>query len=166
MGISMSVTTATDAQLVSFESEPVAHQAHVRMLEWTADCCYLADYWDGIHYLIAGGTSEGHLPLAALKKGDITYTPSSLEPVHGIRADTARAFDAQLQLLTDETLRARFDSPAMLAANVYPGRLWLGLTAEDSSFRELQFYLDRLRAIARRAANGNLGLIFSRYEDW
>ena len=166
MGISLSVTTATDAQLLSFEREPQALAAHLRAMARTEDCCYLTDYWDGIHYVVAGGTVAGDLPLAALKKGEISYSASSLEPVHGIRAATAHAFDTQLKLLTDATLRARYDRPAMLAANVYPGRLWLPLTPDDSSFDALLFYLNRLRAIASRASNASLGLIFSRYEDW
>jgi hypothetical protein len=166
MSISMSVTTATDQQLASFKGQPDVLAAHVRALALTEDCCYLTDYWDGIHYLLAGGAAAGNLPLAALKRGDISYNASPLESVHGIRSTTACALSAQLNVLAEATLRMRFDMPAMLAAKVYPGRLWLPTTSADSSFAELSFYLNRLRTIVSRAANANLGLIFSRYEDW
>ncbi len=44
--------------------------------------------------------------------------------------------------------------------------MWLFPEHEESTFRELMFYFDRLRDVALEASAKGQGLLFSRYEDW
>jgi hypothetical protein len=166
MGIFVSVLAATDAQIRAFARDAPALERWLGPLAGRSDACHLCDYWDGIHFVLTGGTAPVQPPLGALKTGDVHYRGGS-EPIHAILGATTRRLASELQQLDEPTLRRRYDPDRMLGAGgamVYPGRLWLG--DADRGFDELLFYVQRLRDIVAAAAAAGMGLIFCRYESW
>jgi len=164
MGISMSLYLCSDAQIHDF-SEGVTLVNDFLIASPNRGDCYLADFWDGIHFLLAGQPDARDLPLAALKVGDVELR-GGVEATHAIFSRTAKAFAGELQALPEETLRTRFDLGKMVEARVYPIRPWLFPEYAESTFQELMFYFDRLRNVAMAASREEHGLLFSRYEDW
>lgn len=164
MGISMSLYLCDDAQIRDF-SEDVNRVRDFLIRSPNRGDCYLADFWDGIHYALTSGTDTRDLPMAALKAGDVGFW-GGVEATHAIFSGTAKVFAERLQTLTEETLRQRFDPGKMVEARVYPIRPWLYPKHAESTFRELMFYFDRLRNVAVTASREGCGLLFSRYEDW
>src|ERR1700733_10559446 len=77
--------------------------------------------WHGIHFLLNGEAWEGTPPLDFIVGGqaigdiDVGYGPA-----RGFSADEVAAIAAALHPITAETLRARFDPAAMMAADIYP----------------------------------------------
>jgi len=129
-----------------------------------ADACYLADYWDGLHFLLTRGSGETRLPCAALKVGDVSFRTGT-EPAHAIWSSTAAAFARELENLTEATLRQRFDMQAMLKAGVYPIRTWAFPEFAEGAFREAMVYFERLREVVMKAVARGEGLLILRYED-
>jgi hypothetical protein len=164
MGISMSLYLCDDAQIRDF-SEDANRVNDFLIRSPNRGDCYLADFWDGIHYVLTSGTDARDLPLAALKAGDVEFR-GGVEASHAIFSGTARAFAGELETLSEQTLRRRFDPGKMVEARVYPVRPWLFPEHAESTFRELMFYFDRLRDVAVMASREGHGLLFSRYEDW
>jgi uncharacterized protein DUF1877 len=162
MGISMSVYRVTDAQIRDF-SEDVSRVADFLDRAGRGEC-YLADFWDGVHFLLTGGPDAGELPLSALKVGDVEFR-GGYEPTHAIFRPMAQSFAAELQGLSEAALRERFDPREMAEARVYPIRPWLFPEHAESTFRELMFYFGRLHNAAAEASVKGHGLLFSRYED-
>ena len=161
MGISLSVYSISDVEIKSLAEDPA------RLIEFTrssADACFLADFWDGIHFLMTDGLKNQSLPCGAIKVGDVTFRKGS-EPAHAILSDTAREFAREIARLTDATLRKRFDMDAMVKAKIYPGRTWLFSEYSEQSYQETMFYFGRLRQVAKLASDGGKGLLFERYED-
>ena len=171
MGISVSVLSATDDEIRAFPG--VGGELDValgRRIARGEDECYLADYWDGLHYLLTGQASGGELPLSVLKRGDVRYSGLD-DPVHALFSDTVRALAAAMQALPEAVLRERFDPPTMSTAGeggrpLYPGRYWLSLSSCDEMFRELMSQFRKLRDYASAAAAAGKGLLVCRYEDW
>lgn len=164
MGISMSIFSVTDAQINQFSQDPSQIDAFIHSTP-NRRGCYLADFWDGLHFLLNREYDSRELPLAALKVGDVAYQGVS-DQLHAIFSHTAQAFAVELQSLSTTTLQERLDLGKMVEARVYPIRPWLFPEHRESTFRELMFYFDRLRDIAVEASAGGQGLLFSRYEDW
>lgn len=164
MGISMSVYKFTDAQIREF-SEDVSRVNNVLRRVPSRGDCYLADFWDGLHFLLTGSPDARELPLAALKAGDVEFRGTS-EATYAIFSRTANALAGELQSLLEATLRGRFDPGGMVEAQVYPIRPWLFPEYAESTFRELMFYFDRLRNVAVEASEEGQGLLFRSYEDW
>lgn len=164
MGISMSVHKLTDARLAELGEDASRAKDLLRELPSPGEC-YLADFWDGVHFLLTGSPDAGELPLAALKVGDVRLGGGA-EATHAIFSRTARALAAELRDLSEATLRTRFDPPRMVEARVYPIRPWMYPEPAELTFRELMSYFERLRRIAAEAAEEGQGLLFTRYEDW
>lgn len=164
MGISVSVYPVTDSQISRFSQDPSRIDEFIHNTP-NHRGCYLADFWDGLHFLLTGRPDSRELPLAALKRGDVAFRGVS-DQAHAIFSRTTQAFTVELQSLTAAVLRERLDLGKMVEAPVYPVRLWLFPEHEESTFRELMFYFDRLRDVALEASAGGQGLLFSRYEDW
>ncbi|HEU0180413.1 MAG TPA: DUF1877 family protein [Blastocatellia bacterium] len=164
MGISMSLYLCDDAQIREFSDDVNRVEDFIIRSPNRGDC-YLADFWDGIHYLLTSGTDTRDLPLAALKTGDVEFRGGA-SATHAIFSETAKAFAEELQSLSEQTLRERFDPGRMLEARVDPIRPWLFPEHAESTFRDLMFYFDRLRNIASAASREGQGLLFTRYEDW
>jgi len=162
MGTSMSLYLCSDAQIRGFSEDVNLVNEFLDGAPSRGDC-YLADFWDGLHYLLTGDTRD--LPLAALKIGDVEFRGAS-DATHAIFSRTAKALAEELQTLSEETLWGRFDPRKMVEARVYPIRPWLFPEYAESTFRELMFYFDRLRNVAVAASREEYGLLFSRYEDW
>lgn len=164
MGISMSLHLCADAQIRDF-SEDVNRVNDFLLESPSRGDCYLADFWDGLHFLLAGGADARDLPLAALKVGDVEFQGAT-EATHAIFSGTAKTLAEELQTLSAPTLRERFDPGKMVEARVYPVRPWLFPEHAESTFQELMFYFDRLRNVAVAASREGHGLLFIRYEDW
>jgi hypothetical protein len=164
MGISMSLYLCDDTQIRDFIENANLVNDFINGSPGRGDC-YLADYWDGIHYLLTGSPDARDLPLAALKAGAVEFRGGA-EATHAIFSETAKAFSDELQSLSEETLRRRFNPAKMAAARIYPVRPWLFPEHAESAFQELMFYFARLRNVAAAASSEGHGLLFSRYEDW
>jgi len=162
VGISMSVYAVSDAEIRALADS--AGQLSDFTRGRGRGECYLADCWDGLHFLLTGDPASRALPLAALKAGDVVYAEAS-DPTHAIFSRTAKTLAGELGAMPEAALRKRFDPRAMLESGVYPGRPWAFPELADSTFRELLVYFDRLRSRAMRAAEGGTGLLFQRYED-
>ena len=176
MGISLSVLMATDDQIRDFRAQPSRLEDLLnRTIPYTTeDCCYLADCWHGLHYLLTGEVKGGELPWCALRRGEVTFTGLS-DPTHAIYSKTAKAFARELSKLSESTLRNRFDPlkvprpgrggrPILPAPDEDKYRKLLLSSAEDT-FRELISYFSSLRKFSLRATEKNMGLLFCRYED-
>lgn len=168
MGISMDALMITDDQIRDFRQSPSQLEDLLnRTIPFVSkDLCHLADFWDGLHYVLTGGADEAELPLGVLKGGDVKYAKGLSDPTHAIYSATVRALVGALRGLSESKLRERFDPREMLEARVYPGRLWVFPGLADDTFRELMSYFCRLRDFATEAARENKGLVFCRYEDW
>jgi hypothetical protein len=180
MGISVKVVPASDAEIAAFRADAEALRARFRA-EPFGDDGYLTDFWDGIDFVLTAEAGDA-LPLGAIKRGEVSYPGagttlaadgrtglSHFDACHAIFAATTQRLAQALTTLPEATLRRRFDPAQMLGGAgrpmVYPGRLWTAERADDT-FRELMFYLARLRRCAAEAAQAGLGLLFYRYEDW
>jgi len=173
MGISMKAIMVTDGQILGLcESTSQLDKTVQALFRGHDDDCYLADYWDGIHYVLTAGNENSNLPLSALKRGDVefsgdvAFSKRQPESTHAIYSTTVRDLAIALRQITESTLRERFNKPRMLELNIYPGRLWAFPDHEDDGFRELMLYYSRLRDLVAKAAGQNKGLFFIRYEDW
>jgi len=124
----------------------------------------LADFWDGLHFLLVEGSQSSTLPAAALKFGDVSLRVGR-ESVHAILTRTLKRLADEINGLTEPALRERFDMERMLQANVYPVRPWMFPEEKESTFRELMVYFERFRKVVRKAAAEGDGLVFCRYED-
>jgi hypothetical protein len=164
MGISMSVYGCTDAQIHDF-SKDVGRLNNFLNISPSRGDCYLADFWAGLHFLLTRRPDRCDLPLMALEVGDVAFRGASAA-THALFNRTTKAFAGELQILSEATLRERFDPAKMVEARVYPIRPWLFPEHAEGSFRELMFYFDRLRNVAVEASRAGHGLLFSRYEDW
>jgi hypothetical protein len=163
MGISLSVYAITDEQIHALINQPDLADEWIRRSQLGEEC-YLADYWDGLHFLLTRNTPDDQLPWAALRTGDVEY-PQASTTMHAILAATAQAFAGEMQSLYQFDLRERFDLQRMLDAHVYPIRLWLFPEQVESTFGELLHYFERLKRIIMQAAEEGKGLLFRRYED-
>jgi len=172
MGLSMSVLIVTDEQIHDVERSPRRADALLarRIAEGGEACCYLHDYWGGLHYLLTGGEASEALPRGVLQGGEVRFSGAS-DPTWAVFSPTAQALAEALQVLTEADLRACYDPPSMLHPGggrrpVYPGRFWAFPDRAEAVFRDLMAYFARLRAIVIRAAGEHHGLMFCRYEDW
>ncbi len=177
MGISISVLMASDDQIRDFIAQPsrLEDLLNSTIPYTTEDCCYLANCWHGLHYLLTGEITGGDLPLCALRRGEVTFAGLS-DPTHAIYSKTAEAFAGELSKLSEAILRKRFD-PLKVPGPGRGGRPILPAPGEDryrelllnsaeGTFRELLTYFSGLRDFSLRAAEKNMGLLFCRYEDW
>lgn len=171
MGISVSVVTATDDEIRAFPGADGELEAALsRRIAHGEDVCYLADYWDGLHYLLTGEAQGGEAPLSVLKWGDVRYSGLD-DPVHALFSNTVRALAGAVLALPETVLRERFDPPTMMTVGeggrpLYPGRYWLSSTPGDGVFRALMSHLGKLRDYVSAAAAADEGLLVCRYEDW
>ena len=168
MGISMSAVMTTDDQIRDFRQNPSRLEDLLnRTIPFESkDVCYLADFWDALHYVLTEGADGSELPLCVLKRGDVKYSEGLSDPAHAIYSATVRALAGELRGLSESTLRERCDPRKMFEARVYPRRLWVSPDLADDTFRELMSYFRALRDFATEAARENRGLVFCRYEDW
>jgi hypothetical protein len=171
MGISTAVVAVTDREILEFVEQPaLADAAFSGAASFDRErCCHLHDHWAALHYLLTRTADGGELPLAAIRRGDLTI-PGATDPTHAILSGTARSLAAALDAVTEAELRGRFDPAAMLTAGpggtpIYPGRLWCFPTLAEGTLAELMADLARLRDFVSRAAREGKGLVFCRYED-
>lgn len=165
----MKATMVTDEQIRDLSEDSSRADELLNITFHSYEGCYLADYWDGIHYMLTGGRESSALPLSVLKKGDVEFSSDVdfskryTESTHAIYSTTIKALEVELQHLTESVLQERYNK---LDSNLYPGRFWGSPDHDGSGFRELMFYYNRLRDIIAKAATQNTGLVFYRYEDW
>lgn len=169
MGISMRATMVTDEQIRELsEDSSWRDQRLTAIFHSDNEYCYLADYWDGIHYMITRRRESSELPLSILKKGDVEFSSNVdfsqryPESTHAIFSTTVKALEVELQNLTPSVLLEGHDK---LDSSFYPGRFWRSPDHDGSDFRELMVYYNRLQKIVASAATQNKGLILFRYED-
>ncbi len=168
---------ASDDQIRDFRSQPSRLEDLLnRTIPYTTeDCCYLANSWHGLHYLLTGEVKGGELPLCALRRGEVTFTGLS-DPTHAIYSKTAKAFARELSELSESTLRKRFDPlkvprpgrggrPILPAPDADKYRKLL-LSCAEETCRELISYFSSLREFSLRAAEKDMGLLFCRWEDF
>ena len=179
MGISISVLMATDDQIRNFIAQPsLLENLLNRTISYhyvSEDCCYLANSWHGLHYLLTGEVNGGELPLCALRRGEVRFTGVS-DPTHAIYSKTAKAFARELSELSESKIRERFDPlkvpragrggrPVLPDPDAEKYRKLL-LTFAEETCRELISYFSSLRELSLRAAEKDMGLLFCRYEDY
>lgn len=168
MGISMRAVMVTDEHIRDLSKNANPHQSLINLFH-KPDFCYLADYWDGIHFMLTGAREASQSPLSVLKKGDVEFSDDAdfsigyKESTHAVYSAKIAAFDAELRQITEPLLSERHNQ---LNSSFYPGRFWREPDADGRFFREIMAYYKRLRDIAETAAKQNMGLIFYRYEDW
>ena len=177
MGISMNVMVATDEQIRCFGEDASRTGELLNSFFERDKGCLLYDYWDGIHFMLtdetrdpsfggldemrwAGAAASSHLPLAALKKGDVMFP----DYTHAIYSTTVKTFEIALQQLTESELRERYNK--LYKVYKYPTKPDIRLGRSWEGFVEIMFYYGRLRnRVAKAATQGN-GMVFYRYEDW
>lgn len=170
MGISMRATMVTDEQIRELsEDSSRQHELLIAIFHSGNEFCYLADYWDGLHYMLTGRRESSELPLSILKKGDVEFSSNVdfseryPESTHAIYSTTVKALEVELQNLAESVLPENHNK---LNSSFYPGRLWRSPDHDGSDFSELMTYFNRLQNIVTTAAAQNKGLILYRYEDW
>jgi hypothetical protein len=165
MGISVSVLKATDEQIRDFQSRPkeLEHLLTTTIPFASSDCCFLSDYWAGLHHLLTLGEGKDKPLMHAIQKGEVSFRGTS-DPTHALYCESVKSLAAELAQLGEADLRARYEPEKM--SSVYPGRYWLFPAFYEHSFQELLSCFNQLRGYATEAAKEGLGLIFCRYEDW
>ena len=167
MGISMRVVMVTDEQIRDLRKDSDSHQSLVNLFH-KPDFCYLADYWDGIHFMLTGERESSDSPLSVLKKGDVDFSGDAdfskrrTESTHAVYSAKVEAFDHALRRLAEPVLAERHNK---LNSSFYPGRFWRSPDTDGSFLLEITAYFKRLHDIAEKAAKQKMGLIFYRYED-
>lgn len=114
--------------------------------------------WHGLHYLLTGTAWEiGDGAGAAILGGNEIGEDGGYGPARLLGAETVRMVATALDALDVETLRARFDPDAMVAADIYPNA-WASGTDEFDSY--LAWNFAELRRFYRTAAaNGQAVLL-------
>ncbi|NLG84732.1 MAG: YfbM family protein [Firmicutes bacterium] len=118
--------------------------------------------WHGIHYLLTGSAWEGESPLGFLVNGGTAVGDEDVGygPARGFSAKEVRAIAEALAGIDAATLRARFDSQAMMEAGIYP-LVWDRPLTEDDTLGYLLEYFEQLREfIAGAAAAGDALLVY------
>ncbi|MDX2092364.1 MAG: YfbM family protein [Kofleriaceae bacterium] len=80
--------------------------------------------WHGIHFLLSGDAWEGTLPHGFIMAGEpIGDEDVGYGPARGLTASEVRRVAMALLAIDEPKLRSRFDSAAMMAAEIYP-QIW------------------------------------------
>jgi hypothetical protein len=130
--------------------------------EGEGDHLHLDKSWHGIHYLLTGTAWEGNPPLDLLVSGGepIGDIEVGQGPARALTATQVAEASRALAALSDESIRSRFDPPAMLAAKIYP-EIWARPPAEDDTLGYLVDYLGQLRRYLARQASAGMGVVIS-----
>ncbi len=141
---------------------PAPADDDLELSETEGDDLYLDKAWHGLHYLLTGTAWEGAPPLDFLvsggeRIGDIEFGPG---PVRALTAKQVAQAHRALSELSDDAIRSRFDPPAMMRADIYPG-IWDRPPAEDDTLGYLMTHLVELRRFLSRAAAAGLGAVVS-----
>jgi hypothetical protein len=121
MGMIFEGRRLTPEQSAAVEADPSAADA---LLDRDEDVLDLDKAWHAIHFLLTG--SEWDTPAGAgeaILGGDPVGSDTGYGPPRLLAAERVRAVAADLQDLTPDSLRARFDPAALLAAAIYP-QVW------------------------------------------
>jgi hypothetical protein len=113
--------------------------------------------WHGVHYLLTGTADEGDPPLNFLVAGgtDVGDDDVGYGPPRVYRPAEVREIAAALAAVSDDELRRRFDPPAMMRAEIYPG-IWDRDPADDDTLEYLMGAVADLRvALATVTSNGH-----------
>lgn len=126
------------------------------------DSLFLDKSWHGIHYLLTGTAWEGVPPLHLLVAGGETIGDIEVGqgPARAFTAEQVAEASRALAALSDESIRSRFDPPAMLRAAIYP-EIWGRPPHEDDTLGYLMEYLGHLRRYLSRQASAGMGVVIS-----
>ena len=105
MAISVSVLAASEDDIRRYREAPDELDAWLNgIIPYHGDDeCYLAEYWAVLHYLLTGEDAGGELPLAVLRRGDVTYDVD--DPTHAITGATTRELANALKGLSETDLQ-------------------------------------------------------------
>lgn len=109
--------------------------------------------WGGIHYLLTGTTWEGAPPDNFLLAGDEIGEDLGYGPARAHGPAATKQIAERLQALPAAALLARFDGPAMAAADVY------SCSGHDDDREFLEHFYAPLRALVLEAAAADEGLV-------
>ncbi|MFP2960786.1 YfbM family protein [Myxococcus sp. 1LA] len=159
--------TATEAQRTALLQAPEALEAFLDDEEDFGDpkgSAFLeldiGEAWHGLQYLLTGTPWEGAAPLDFLVRGgeDVGDIPSDEGTARILPAAQVQALSTALQRVTEKTLRARYDAPAMQAQDIYPGT-WDEPEAEVDPLEELLSYFDELQKFVATVAKRGEALL-------
>lgn len=162
MGMELIGRRLSDAELSAVRDDPETVEAllfgdldddDAEMPEPELD---LDKFWHGVHFLLTGsawGLGDG-VAGAAVLGGEEIGEDGGYGPARLVTADRVRSVADALDALDDDTLRTRFDRPAMKAAEIYPD-IW----DEDVSPDGFLAHVAELRRFYRTAADNGQALL-------
>ena len=183
MGTTMGLTAVTDATIQRLLADPPlvckllapddpelyeemrgesGAGGDLALSEGEGDTLFLDKSWHGIHFLLTGTAWEGVRPLHLLVAGgeDIGDIDVGQGPARAVTAEQVAEASRALAALSDESIRSRFDPPAMLRAKIYP-EIWGRPPDEDDTLGYLMEYLGHLRRYLSRQASAGMGVVIS-----
>ncbi|TYC19202.1 DUF1877 family protein [Micromonospora sp. MP36] len=114
--------------------------------------------WHALHYLLTGTAWEiGDGAGAAILGGEEIGEDGGYGPARLLDAETVREISTALDTLDVDTLRARYDVKAMMAADIYPGLWDRGAGDFDTEFAPA--FADLCRFYRAAAAHGQAVLL-------
>lgn len=171
MGISMTIVTATDDEIVHYQAHAKELDALLTRLDTARPSVYLDGYWRALDDLLTQDGSQTHLPYSALKIGDVYYQDTE-DYVHAIFSRTANALAMALAETPREQVQQVVENKwRRHIANAKNDKSTLGQwvpsrAAIEQEIGELWFYLSKYRDICAQASTAGRGLLFWRWEDW
>ncbi len=120
----------------------------------------IGETWHGLQYLLTGTPWEGAPPLDFLVRGgeDVGDIPSDEGTARVFSPAQVQALATALQQVTKQTLRARYDTAAMLAQDIYPGT-WDEPETEVDPLEELLSYFEELQKFVAQVAKRREALL-------
>ena len=115
--------------------------------------------WHGIHFLLTGGVWEGAEPFCYLVKGGEDIGTED-DWARLLRPNQIADWANALSTISAEDLRNRFDSVAMIKADIYPN-IWDRDNEEKSNLEYLLDYYEVLRTFLEQTKKEDKGAIIS-----
>ncbi len=111
--------------------------------------------WAGIHFLLTGDPYGGDLPLGFILSGPpIGDEDLGMGPALAKRAETVKSISDALEVVTEETLKERFDNDEMIGEGIYAMG---GHPGDDLEYLTSNFIA--LKAFIKAAADSGSGII-------
>ncbi len=113
--------------------------------------------WHAVYFLLTGSADVGVGPATILLHGEpVSDEDVGYGPAMAISAEETRLLNIYLSALARKDFEARFNGPAMMAADIYP-QVWDEDAVELKS--ELGDAFDKLKAYCAICASHGLGMI-------
>jgi hypothetical protein len=166
VGISTVIYPVADDDLRTFGSTPAALDAWLARPASKTTGISLQDSWRALADLLTVGGTQRSRPRNVLTEGDLAFPAAADRGAHGLWAASVVDLGLVLGTISSDHIEAeaRRAWEEFAAATGRPQSLTPAQLRANSA--ELKVYLERLRAIADKAAGAGMGLLLARWEDW